>query len=319
VECVILNNAANFLVDTMRVEEALRHFDEAIRISRELGAATQEAHQLCNLGHACSVLGKVEEAKESFERALGLFRALDNPTGEAAVLTLLGGVLSAFGDHDAARERLEAALALARRIGAKPKVVNAERALAALAHAAGAREEARERFARTLRLEDDLGNPASRRDTLMSMAEAALREEDFAEAGRLLEEARRLPASGSGGERDRVLTLCRLARARQGLGQAAEALAAAAEAEQRLEALGPLTPDVGPEVHFSLSAFAADEARRRHLERARMLVEVRSRAIRNDGYREHYLTRTWPNREILAGLQRAAGTETTEGGPPGPP
>jgi hypothetical protein len=66
-----------------------------------------------------------------------------------------------------------------------------------------------------------------------------------------------------------------------------------------------MTPDVGTEICFTLGELAKDPGRRRsHLDRARALLEKRQRAIRNDGYREHYLTRTWPNPEILA--KRAA-------------
>jgi tetratricopeptide (TPR) repeat protein len=305
VECVILNNLANALVDAQRVEEGLERFEEAIRISKELGAATQEAYQLCNMGNAYSILGQVDRAKGCFERALGLFKALDNPNGELATRILLAEVLVAFGDHGPAREHLDAAIAIARRVGAKGKVVAAERALAALAHAAGAREEAWERFAATLLLEDEIRTPASRRETLMAMAKAALDERDFARAAKLLEEALAIPVTGPRGERDLVLAFCRVARARKGLGQDAEADAAAAEAERRLDALGGMTPDVGTEVHFTLGDLAKDGERRRfHLERARALLEKRQSAIRNDGYREHYLTRTWPNAEILSEAAR---------------
>jgi tetratricopeptide (TPR) repeat protein len=273
-----------------------------------MGAATQEAYQLSNMGHAYSILGRVDRAKESLERALGLFRALDNPMGEMDTLMRLGRVLAAFGDHAAARERFDAVLALARRAGAKPSVIGAERALASLAHATGAREEAWERFGRALALEDGLKSPPSRRETLGAMAEAALREEDHARAAQLLDEACGIAVSGTAAERDLVLALCRLARARRGLGQEEQALAAAREAERRLGALGPLTPDVGTEIHFTLRDFADGEERRRfHLERAHALLEIRQGAIRNDGYREHYLTRTWPNPEILAEARRVLG------------
>jgi tetratricopeptide (TPR) repeat protein len=308
-EGALLNNVANSLVDVLRVEESLERFEEAIRISRELGDATTEAQQLGNMGHAYAILGRVERAKECFDRALDLFRALDSPNGELTILTLLAPVLATFGDYGPARERLEAAAALAQRIGAKPKLAAAERGLASLLHETGARAEARERFDRAMRLEEELGSPSGRADTLSAMAEAALREGDHARAARLLDEARRLPVSGIGGEKDVVLACCRLARARRALGQEAEAAEAAAEAERRLAALPALTPDVGPEIHFTLRDFARDEeGRSRHLQRAHALVEQRQGAIRNDAYRDHY-ERTWPNAAILA--------ETKRGGPPG--
>jgi len=304
-----LNNVANTLLDEMRVEEGLARFEEAIRISRELGTATAEAHQLSNMGHAYSILGHIEKARECFERALRLFSALDNPNGEVATLTLLGPLLASFGDYAAARAHLEHALALAGRLGAKLRVAVAERTLAFLAHETGARSEGWERFARALGLADELKSPRARAATLIAMAEAALKEGDFAKAADLMEKARQAPAAGRAGERDAILVLCRLARARQGLGAPQDAAAVASEAERRLEALGAVTPDVGPEIHFTLAEFAADPARRKaHLERAQALVDARQRGIRNDGYREHYLTRTWPNAEILEQARRVLGS-----------
>jgi tetratricopeptide (TPR) repeat protein/predicted Ser/Thr protein kinase len=305
-ECTILNNIANFLVRELRVEEGLERFDEAIRISRELGAARQEAYQLSNMGRAYGILGQVDRAKDCLERSLGLFRAVDNPNGETDSLSRLGRILSAFGDYGTARERFEEALKLAQRVGAKASVIGAERGLASLAHATGARAEAWERFQRTLALEDEVKSPTSRSTTLMAMADAALGEADFGKAAELIEEA--LQDRGQAPDVEAVLAYCRLARARRGLGQASEAMAAAAEAERRLEALGAVTPDVGPEIHFTLRDLATDEGRRRsHLERAQALLERRQGAIRNDGYREHYLTRTWPNAEILAEARRVVG------------
>jgi tetratricopeptide (TPR) repeat protein len=305
-ECTVLNNIANFLVGALRVEEGLGRFEEAIRISRELGAARQEAYQLSNMGRAYSILGQIDRAKDCLERALGLFRALENPNGEMDCLVRLGKLVSAFGDYGAARERLDAAAALARRVGAKASIIGAERTLASLLHATGARAEAWTRFQETLALEDELKSPASRAVTLMAMADAALGEGDFGKANALLEEARRASAGGLDG----LLILCRLARARRGLGLEAEALAVAEEAERRLEELGAVTPDVGPEIHFSLGALAKDEGRRRaHLARAHAMLERRQGAIRNDGYREHYLTRTWPNAEILSEARRILGSD----------
>ncbi|HEX5137919.1 MAG TPA: protein kinase [Planctomycetota bacterium] len=297
VECSILNTMATFLVGSQRVEEGLARFDEAIAICREIGAATQEAYLLLNIGKAYAILGQVDRAKESLERALGLFRAVDNPVGEMDCLTRLGGILAAFGEYGPARERFEAALGMAKRVGGRTSLIRAERGLASLAHVSGAREDAWERFGATLALEDEVRSPISRHLTLTAMASAALDEGDHARAAELLGEALPLAPQGS----DRALTLCRLARARRALGKEEEAKNAAAEAEREVQRLGPLTPDTGPEIHFLLGEFAEDEeARRAHLAQARALLERRQNAIRNDGYREHYLTRTWPNAEILA-------------------
>ncbi|MCK6459410.1 MAG: hypothetical protein L6Q95_05890, partial [Planctomycetes bacterium] len=87
----------------------------------------------------------------------------------------------------------------------------------------------------------------------------------------------------------------------RGTGRMDEAASCAREALERLEASGGTTPKQGPESWFTLSLVHEDAGRRgEFLGKARALVKERAARIRNDGYREHYLTRVWPNTVILA-------------------
>ena len=54
----------------------------------------------------------------------------------------------------------------------------------------------------------------------------------------------------------------------------------------------------GPEIFHTLQLVIGDDSFRAA---AREMVENRARPIRNDSYREHFLTRRWPNCENTGG------------------
>jgi tetratricopeptide (TPR) repeat protein len=128
------------------------------------------------------------------------------------------------------------------------------------------------------------------------MGNAALNENDYERAVRLLEESL---AEGSIGSRT-LLTLCRLSRAHKAAGREEEARSCAQRAERLLAEMGTMPPQYGPEIYYSLgTVFPAGEGARQYLAKANELLGARSRSIRSMVRRHHYLTMTWPNREIL--------------------
>ncbi|MFB3067201.1 MAG: hypothetical protein ACE10D_11895, partial [Planctomycetota bacterium] len=60
-----------------------------------------------------------------------------------------------------------------------------------------------------------------------------------------------------------------------------------------------------PEIYYSLgTVFEVGERGRRYLATANELLGARTRSIRSIVHRQHYLTMTWPNREILDEARR---------------
>jgi tetratricopeptide (TPR) repeat protein len=241
----------------------------------------------------------VDEARGSWARALRLFTELGDPNGELAVRVMVGSVLGGYGETEEAAEHLSAAVALAERTGAKTKLAMAHRFLGALRHLRGERESAWTHLRTALALEEETKNASGRIQTLLTAGDAALAEGDAEGAAGHLAEA--LPHARGSGAAQLPLVLARLARAHRGAGRADEAAACAREALERLEGSGGATPKEGPEIWFTLALAYGDGSRREEfLARARALVEERAGRIRNDGFREHYLTRVWPNTVILA-------------------
>jgi hypothetical protein len=102
-----------------------------------------------------------------------------------------------------------------------------------------------------------------------------------------------------------LLVLTRLARARSAAGDATAARALAEEARDVYAKQPAVPPQVAPEILFTLRELLADES---YLEQAHRLVCERTTVLRNDAHREHFLTRTWPNAEILEEVKRIQGS-----------
>ena len=96
------------------------------------------------------------------------------------------------------------------------------------------------------------------------------------------------------------MILCRLARAQMGAGQMHDARETAKEIVARLDSGGPVSPKDAPEIYFTLHQVHAEDTRGgSFLSKAREMVEERAQHVRNDAHREYFLTRSWPNADIL--------------------
>jgi tetratricopeptide (TPR) repeat protein len=295
-EASTLMNLGNHYVDTAQYEEGLAHLEQAIEGHRETGGLISEALALTNLGRAQDMVGRFDEALASWNRALQLFLDLQNPNGEMATRVNMGGALGRYGEFDQARAHLEAAIELAERTGNKAKLIMAHRDLGTTLHNAGDRAQAWEHLERALALLEEVKSASTGVLTLAELGLAALKEEDYENATRHLNAA--LPDARSGDGTEAPLILCRLACAHRGAGREEDARACAQEAQERMDAGGNVSILTGAEVYYTLYLVLEDE---NLLVLARALVEERARQIRNDSYREHFLTRTWPNAAILAG------------------
>jgi tetratricopeptide (TPR) repeat protein len=296
-ESAALNNLGNSRVEALQLEEALLCYEQASKIAREVGDLPAESAALYNEGRALAALARIDEAKDCFTHALDIYREIGDPAGEAEVLDDLGVAIAPYGEMDEALAHLEAARTLAQRTGQRPLHARALRHLANLLHARGDRKRAWRHYEEALALAGAHGRCLTRAD----MGNAALNEEDHDRAVRLLQESLTEGPTGSRA----LLTLCRLSRAHKAAGRGAEAQDCARRAEKMLEDLGALPPQYGPEIYYSLgTTFEAGEGARQYLAKANELLGARSRSIRSMVRRHHYLTMTWPNREILEEARR---------------
>ncbi len=96
---------------------AIRHFEQALAISREIGDRRSEGAHLGNLGLACADLGKNRKAIEYYQQALAIAREFGDRRAEEADLGNLGNAHANLGDARKAIEYYQQALKISREIG----------------------------------------------------------------------------------------------------------------------------------------------------------------------------------------------------------
>jgi len=299
-ECAMHNNIGNSLMEEQRFEEAVAHFGKAIEIARELGDLPSEAFPAMNIGRAYTQLGSFDQARASFERALDIFRESNNVAGEIDALINLANICESVGEIEETRLHIDSAMRLAEKTGARHKLCEAHRLLGTLNHGEGDRRTGWMHLEKAQALARETKSPQSLFEVLLEMGKAAVAEEDYARAAPLLEEAYALVEGRSGGGVRTILALARLAVAQQGAGDAEKARKTAEEASRRLEAVPFVSPDVGPEIYYHLSRiFPGEERGRKYITTASEILTTRTRSIPVEAWRQHYLSRAWPNAAIL--------------------
>jgi tetratricopeptide (TPR) repeat protein len=291
-EGAALNNLGNTYLELERPQEALVCYERSSQIARDLGDLPAEASALYNMGRVFTSEERIDDAKDTLERALDIFRELADPNGEANVLDELGSALAAFGDLQSARRNLEEARDAAERTGENALLARTLRHLGTVYFEAGDSQKAWRMYESALQL----AQPRTRAGILADMGRAAERDGDYDRATELLNQSLDAGVAAS----NRLLSLCRLARTHHAAGRHDEAMENALRAEAMIQQDEGLAPTHRPEVFYSLGTVLANrETGHKYLERAKELVDARTRSIRSIVYRNHYLTTHWPNREIL--------------------
>ena len=91
-------------------------------------------------------------------------------------------------------------------------------------------------------------------------------------------------------------------------GRKKEAVKFARRAEELVQAQSELSPQDGPEIFFTFKmVFDDEDLGLRYLGTARDLIATRTDGIRDEAYREYYLTKTWPTREIVEEARKTLG------------
>lgn len=120
---------------TGRTVDASRDcYDHALRLSRKIGNARQEADALVGLGRVNSLNpASVDTSRQQLRQAIDLYTQLDERRGRAWALLSLGSVEERYGDLTEAQAVLEQALALYRDLGDERRVATVLRRLGSVA------------------------------------------------------------------------------------------------------------------------------------------------------------------------------------------
>jgi len=99
--------------------KAIEYYEQALKISREIGDRLGEENRLGNLGLAYYRLGEIKKAIEYYEQALEISREIGDKCGEGNHLGNLGLAYCDLGEPKKAIEYNEQALKISREIGDK--------------------------------------------------------------------------------------------------------------------------------------------------------------------------------------------------------
>jgi tetratricopeptide (TPR) repeat protein len=168
------------------VEEAQKHYEQALDLYRLAGDDDGVVRTLYDLGSAHSAQGRTDEAERLYEEALGLARATGNLRGEAMALANLAYLALRQGNRDRAATLGEEALALDRRRGDDYAVAVGLGNLALVDLRDGRLERAAERLAESLPLSLALQDNLATGNTLVALAALALARGDPEAAARVL-------------------------------------------------------------------------------------------------------------------------------------
>jgi len=125
-----------------QLSEALRHFEQGLAVSREIGDRAGEAVTLNNISQIYHDWGRHEEALKLLERSLAIRREVGDCAGEAVTLNNISQIYHDWGRHEEALKTLEQSLAIYREIGDRAGEAGTLSNIAHIYHAWGRYEEA---------------------------------------------------------------------------------------------------------------------------------------------------------------------------------
>jgi tetratricopeptide (TPR) repeat protein len=186
---IVEGNLADLLSRQGRLDEALRHFDQAINALHgpELAAPGDVARLRAEAAEAYAAAGAWEEALQMYELALGPLAEHGMAWETARALAGLGVVLARTGQHEAAERRLREAAKRFDELGHQTAAARAEIALGDLAMRSGRANHAKELFVASL--EKLTERPIDACQARHRLAQLALWSENLPAAETLLKEA----------------------------------------------------------------------------------------------------------------------------------
>jgi DNA-binding SARP family transcriptional activator len=162
-EAATLNNLGIAFGDLRRFADAARCLEDALAICRELGDRSGEGMTLDSLGVAYKDLGRLHDAIGCLSAAVAACRDTGNQRGEGFALDNLGDVYREMRRQETAAEHYERALVIRQDIGDRQGEANTLGKLGDLRHEIGQPDLAADYWRRALKLLQERGGPGAER------------------------------------------------------------------------------------------------------------------------------------------------------------
>ena len=131
-EANALGNLGLVYADKGDLDGALEYHQKALAIDQKIANPLGQANALCNLGIVYFQKGDLDKALENYNKVLDIHKKIPNPLSEANALGNMGLVYQDKGDLDKALEHYQKALAIFEKIGAKLEIERAKKNIATI-------------------------------------------------------------------------------------------------------------------------------------------------------------------------------------------
>ena len=280
--------------------EARAYYEQALRISREIGDRWGESASLTNLGLASNEQSDYAAARAYYEQGLHTSREIGDRWGEALALINLGYVSNQQGDYARARVCYRQALHISREIGDRQGESMALACLGLLSHHLGDDEAARGYCWQALRIARDIGARRVQGYAFTRLGHALARLRHLAEAAEAYRQA--LDLRQEAGEHNLAIeSLAGLAHVSLAQGDPAQAQAQVEEILAHLESNSLDGTDEPFRIYltcYRVLRAGQDPRAQEILSTAHRLLQERAAKISDEELRRSFLENVAAHREI---------------------
>lgn len=160
-------------------QKALFHFENSLKINREIGDEAVEGLMLNNISQIYRAKGDYQLGLEYLKKSLNIRQQIGDKVGEGFTLNNIGQIYSAWGDYKTAKDYLEKSLKIWQEIGDRLGEATSLNNLAAIAAAQGNYQLAQEYLEKSLNLHQGSSHQKGEGDTLNNLATIAYSKGDF--------------------------------------------------------------------------------------------------------------------------------------------
>jgi len=169
-EATTLNNMAAVYSTIGRPQDAFRLYEQALPILKEVGDRAQEAATLSNIARVYRDIGRPQDALRLYEQALPILKEVGDRAGEATTLNNMAPVYRDIGRPQDALRLYEQALPILKEVGDRAGEATTLNGLAYLYVGLHRYYEAREALEQSIRLSNDVSHPAGEVAGLVGLA-----------------------------------------------------------------------------------------------------------------------------------------------------
>ena len=191
-EIATLINMATVHHDMGELSKALHLYQQVLPVCRESGDRPGEAQALNNMATLYRALDQPGEALDLYQQALPIHREISNPQGEAGTLVNMGAVYYIFNQLDDALHLYQQALSIYRKIGDRHGEATALSNMATLYHDLGQPQEELRCNQQALSIRREIDDRAGQVASLINMAYLLRDRKRYQEALRTFTEATEL-------------------------------------------------------------------------------------------------------------------------------